>query len=100
MSNVKIRPIGDRMVVKPAAIAEKTESGLFIPGTANNNDPVNGEVLAVGEGRRAYDGSIIPMSVCVGDTVLFQKAAGLSTKVAGEEYLLLSESNVLGILVK
>lgn len=100
MSTFKIQPVGDRLVVRQAAVEEKTESGIFLPGTASSNDPVSGEVLAVGEGRRASDGTIIPMTVGVGDVVLFQRGNTLSTKATGEECLFLSESSVLGILRK
>jgi chaperonin GroES len=98
MSNVKIRPIGDRMVVKQAAVVEKTESGIFIPATASSVEPLRGEVLAVGEGRRALTGQIIPMAVNVGDNILFHHRVGQVITVAGEQYTLLCEADVLGIL--
>jgi len=101
MSNVpKIRPIGDRLVVKKAVVPEKTESGIFIPATASNGEPVSGEVLAVGEGRRTLSGTLIPMAVNVGDSIVFHRHAGQHIKVAGEEYTLLCETDVLGILYK
>ena len=100
MSNAsKIHPIGDRLVVKPAAIAEKTEGGIYIPGTATNGQPIEGEVLAAGDGRRSdHNGAIMPMVVKVGDRVLYYKQSGPVVKVAGEEYSLIRETDVLGIV--
>jgi len=85
-------------VVKVAEIAEeKTKSGLYVPDTAKEK-PQEGEVLAVGPGARDEKGERIPMDVKVGDRVIFSKYSGTEVKVDGEEYLILSESNVLAIL--
>lgn len=85
-------------MVKVAEIAEeKTKSGLYVPDTAKEK-PQEGEVLAVGPGARDEKGERIPMDVKVGDRVIFSKYSGTEVKVDGEEYLILSESNVLAIL--
>ncbi|HOQ09203.1 MAG TPA: co-chaperone GroES [Syntrophomonadaceae bacterium] len=95
---MRIQPLGDRLVVKVAEIAEeKTKSGLYVPDTAKEK-PQEGEVLAVGPGARDEKGERIPMDVKVGDRVIFSKYSGTEVKVDGEEYLILSESNVLAIL--
>ncbi|NLU47562.1 MAG: co-chaperone GroES [Syntrophomonadaceae bacterium] len=95
---LRIQPLGDRLVVKVAEIAEeKTKSGLYVPDTAKEK-PQEGEVLAVGPGARDEKGERIPMDVKVGDRVIFSKYSGTEVKVDGEEYLILSESNVLAIL--
>lgn len=95
----KIRPIGDRLIVKPAAIADKTEGGIYIPGTVSNGQPIEGEVLATGDGRRSdHNGAIMPMVVEVGDRVLYYKQSGPVVKVSGEEYSIIRETDVLGIV--
>lgn len=95
---MRIQPLGDRLVVKVAEVAEeKTKSGLYVPDTAKEK-PQEGEVLAVGPGARDEKGERIPMDVKVGDRVIFSKYSGTEVKVDGEEYLILSENNILAIL--
>ena len=91
---VKLQPLGDRVVVQPAEREETTKSGIVIPDTAKEK-PQRGNVIAVGEGRRDEDGDRIPMDVSVGDTVLFAKYAGTEFKFEDEEYLILSEKDIL-----
>jgi chaperonin GroES len=91
---VKLQPLGDRVVVQPAEREEKTKSGIVIPDTAKEK-PQRGSVIAVGKGRRDDDGDRIPMDVSVGDTVLFAKYAGTEFKFEDEEYLILSEKDIL-----
>jgi len=91
---VKLQPLGDRVVVQPAEREETTRSGIVIPDTAKEK-PQRGNVIAVGQGRRDDDGDRIPMDVAVGDTVLFAKYAGTEFKFEEEEYLILSEKDIL-----
>ena len=94
---VKLQPLGDRVVVQPAEREETTKSGIVIPDTAKEK-PQRGSVIAVGKGRRDDDGDRIPMDVSVGDTVLFAKYAGTEFKFEDEEYLILSEKDILAKL--
>ena len=91
---VKLEPLGDRVVVQPAGREETTKSGLVIPDTAKEK-PQRGTVIAVGQGRRDDDGDRIAMDVVVGDQVLFAKYAGTEFKYEDEEYLILSEKDIL-----
>ena len=91
---VKLQPLGDRVVVQPAEREETTKSGIVIPDTAKEK-PQRGSIIAVGKGRRDDDGERIPMDVSVGDTVLFAKYAGTEFKFEEEEYLILSEKDIL-----
>ncbi len=91
---VKLQPLGDRVVVQPAEREETTTSGIVIPDSAKEK-PQRGSVIAVGKGRRDDDGDRIPMDVSVGDTVLFAKYAGTEFKFEDEEYLILSEKDIL-----
>ena len=98
MSDFRIRPLGDRVVVKPAEREEKTKGGIFLPDTASKERPMEGTILAVGEGRRDDSGKLIPMNVQAGDKVLFAKYSGTEFKVDEVEYLILSEKDILGII--
>ncbi len=92
-----IRPLGERVIVKPSPSEEKTAGGLYIPETAKEK-PQKGEVIAVGPGRKADDGQRLPMEVKVGDKVLYGKYSGTEMKVDGETYLIIKESDILAIL--
>src|SRR5580700_9980797 len=95
---MKIRPLYDRIVVKRIEDStEKTASGLFIPDSAKEK-PQEGEVIAVGQGKRADDGKLIPLDVKAGDRILFGKYSGSDIKVDGNEYMIMREDEVLGIL--
>lgn len=98
MADFRIRPLGDRVVVKPVEREEKTKTGIFLPDTASKERPMEGTVLAVGEGRRDDSGKLIPMSVKVGDRVIFAKYSGTEFKLDDVEYLILSEKDILGIV--
>ncbi|MGQ9926993.1 MAG: co-chaperone GroES [Chloroflexaceae bacterium] len=98
MGDFRIRPLGDRVVVKPMEREEKTKGGIFLPDTASKERPMEGTVLAVGEGRRDDSGKLIPMNVKPGDKVLFAKYSGTEFKIDDVEYLILSEKDVLGII--
>jgi chaperonin GroES len=95
---MKIRPLYDRLVVKRVeSEAEKTSGGLFIPDSAKEK-PQEGEVVAVGKGKRLEDGKVVPLDVQSGDRILFGKYSGSEIKLDGEEYLIMREDEVLGIL--
>src|ERR1700753_2294980 len=95
---MNIRPLYDRIVVKRVeAEAEKTHGGLYIPDSAKEK-PQEAEVVAVGKGKRLEDGKIVPLDVQVGDRILFGKYSGSDIKINGNEYLIMREDEVLGIL--
>lgn len=95
---MKIRPLYDRIVVKRIEeSADKTASGLFIPDSAKEK-PQEGEVIAVGQGKRADDGKLVPLDVKAGDRILFGKYSGSDIKLDGEEYMIMREDEVLGVL--
>jgi chaperonin GroES len=95
---MKIRPLYDRIVVKRIEdSAEKTASGLFIPDSAKEK-PQEGEVMSVGQGKRADDGKLIALDVKAGDRILFGKYSGSEIKLDGEEFLIMREDEVLGVL--
>jgi chaperonin GroES len=94
----KIRPVGDRIVVKPAAREEVTKSGIVIPDTAKEK-PQEGTVIAVGSGRLLDNGDRAPIDVHEGDRILFAKYGGTEFVLEGEELLVLRESDILAIIV-
>jgi chaperonin GroES len=96
----KLRPLEDRIVVKPGEEEETTVSGIVIPDTAKEK-PQEGEVVAVGPGRFNEDGDErIPLDISVGDTVIYSKYGGTEVKVEGEDYLILSGRDVLAVVGK
>ncbi|HLH18746.1 MAG TPA: co-chaperone GroES [Bryobacteraceae bacterium] len=94
---MKIRPLYDRIVVKRVETQEQKIGGLFIPDSAKEK-PQEGEVVAVGKGKRLEDGKVVPLDVQVGDRILFGKYSGSDIKLDNEEYLIMREEEVLGIL--
>jgi chaperonin GroES len=95
---MKIRPLYDRIVVKRIEDdTEKTAGGLFIPDSAKEK-PQQGEVIAVGQGKRSEDGKLMPLDVKAGDRILFGKYSGSDIKMDGEEYMIMREDEVLGVL--
>ena len=95
---MSIRPIGDRIAVKPVAVEETTKSGIVLPGSAQEK-PHQGEVVAVGSGYVAQaTGQRIPLEIKVGDKVVYGKHAGIEVKFDGEELVLLTENDVLVVL--
>lgn len=95
--NKSIAPLGDRVLVFPLAKEEVTASGILIPDSANREKPEQGTVIAVGNGK--YDDGVkVPMTVKVGDTILFSKYGYDEVKLDGKDYYILSESNVLAII--
>ena len=93
---MKIRPLQDRVVVKRLESETKTKGGLFIPDSAKEK-PVEGRVVAVGAGKYAKGGKIVPLAVQVGDTVLFGKYSGTEVKLDGVEHVLLREDDILAV---
>lgn len=94
---MKVVPLNDKALVKRLEAEEKTSGGIVLPDTAREK-PRQGKVLAVGEGRRLEDGSRAPFQVKVNDRVLFTSYAGTEITVDGEEYLLMSEDDILGVM--
>jgi chaperonin GroES len=94
---MKLKPLSDRIVIKPAAAEEKTKGGIILPDTAKEK-PVVGEVVAVGPGKVTDDGKKVPMEVKVGDKVLYGKYSGTEVTVEGEEYLIMREADVFAIV--
>ena len=95
--SVSIKPLEDRVVIKPTEAEQTTASGLVIPDTAQEK-PQEGEVVAVGEGRFDDKGQRVPMDVKVGDTVVFSKYGGTELKYGGEEFLVLGARDILAII--
>ena len=95
--SVKVTPLHDRVIVKPAEKAEKTAGGIIIPDNAKEK-PSEGKVVAVGEGLRDDHGKRISLDVKKGDRVLFQKWGGAEVKVDGKELIILKESDILAVI--
>ena len=94
---MKFRPLHDRVVVKRIESDEKTAGGIIIPDTAKEK-PQTGEIVSVGPGGRDESGKLIPIDVKVGDTVLFGKWSGTEVKIDGVEYLIMKESDIMGVM--
>ena len=95
---MQFTPLHDRVLVRRIEGEEKTKGGLIIPDTAKEK-PSEGEVIAVGEGARKDSGELIPMAVKAGDRILFGKWSGTEVKLDGEDYLIMKESDILGIII-
>lgn len=94
---MKFRPLHDRVLVRRIEQEEKTAGGIIIPDTAKEK-PMEGEVISVGSGTRLEDGKVLPLDVKVGDRILFGKWSGTEVKFNGEEYLVMKESDIMGIV--
>ncbi len=94
---MKIRPLGDRILVKRIQEEEKTKGGIIIPDTAKEK-PQEGKVVAVGKGKTTEEGKLIAPDVKAGDRILFGKYSGSEVKIDGEEHLILREDDILGVL--
>lgn len=99
MADFNIKPLADRVVVKPAEAEEKTAGGIILPDTAKEK-PIEGTVVAVGPGKTSDDGKLIKPEVKVGDRVLYGKYSGTEVTIDGEEYLIMRESDIFGIINK
>ena len=96
---MKIRPLQDRVIVERIEEEEKTKGGIIIPDTAKEK-PQEGKVIAVGKGKMNDDGKLLPLSVKAGDKILFGKYSGTEVKLNGNEYLIMREDDILGVLEK
>jgi chaperonin GroES len=94
---MKIRPLQDRIIVKRVEEEEKTKGGIIIPDTAKEK-PIEGKVIAVGNGKVLEDGKVRPLDIKAGDRVLFSKYAGTEIKIEGEEHLIMREEDILGVI--
>jgi chaperonin GroES len=94
---MKIRPLQDRVIVTRVQEEERTKGGIIIPDTAKEK-PQEGKVVAVGKGKRGDDGKVIPLDVKAGDKILFGKYSGSEVKLDGEEYLIMREEDILGVI--
>ncbi len=94
---MKFRPLYDRILVERVESEEKTKGGIILPDTAKEK-PQQGKVIAVGHGKRQEDGKLIPLEVKAGDTILFGKYSGSEIKIEGNEYLIMKEDDVLGLV--
>ncbi len=96
---MKIRPLQDRIIVKRLAEENKTKGGIIIPDSAKEK-PLEGKVIAVGNGKLQDDGKLRPLDIKAGDTILFSKYSGTEIKIEGEEHLILREDDVLAVIEK
>ena len=96
---INVRPLGDRVLVQPIEEKETKKGGIIIPDTAKEK-PSQGEVIAVGPGGRDESGKLIPIDVKVGDRILFGKWSGTEVKIDDVEYLIMKESDIMGVLVE
>jgi len=94
---MSLRPLHDRVLVKPLEADTKTAGGIIIPDTAQEK-PQEGKVVAVGAGKRGDDGSIMPMDVKKGDRILYGKWSGTEVKIDGKDMMIMSESDIMGII--
>jgi chaperonin GroES len=93
----KIRPLSDRVVVQPREIESKTPGGIVIPDSADKDKPIQGTVIAIGNGKYV-EGKLQPLQVKVGDTVLFGKYAGTNIKLDANEFLVMREEDIMGVV--
>lgn len=96
-SSLKLKPIGDRVIVQRLGSVEKTKSGLYLPDSAQEK-PQEAKVIAVGSGRVLKDGKVVPLSVKAGDRIIFGKYSGSEIKVDDKEYVFLNEEEILAIV--
>ncbi len=94
---MKIKPLADRVIIKPAAAEERTKGGIILPDTAKEK-PVIGEIVAVGPGKISDEGKKVPMEVKVGDKVLYGKYSGTEVTYEGDEYLIMREADIFAIV--
>ncbi len=97
MAELKLKPLADRVIVKPMEAAEKTKGGIILPDTAQEK-PIEGTIVGVGPGRSSDDGKLIKPEVKVGDKVLYGKYSGTEVNVEGTEYLIMRESDIFAII--
>jgi chaperonin GroES len=95
---MKIRPLQDRIIVERVEEETKTAAGIIIPDTVSKEKPQEGKVIAVGKGKTTPEGKVLPLDIKEGDKVLFGKYAGSEIKVEGQEYLIMREDDILGVI--
>jgi chaperonin GroES len=93
----KIRPLSDRVVVQPCEAETKTAGGIYIPDTADKDKPIQGTIIAIGNGKY-IDGKLLPLQVKIGERVLFGKYAGTNVKLNETEYLVMREEDIMGVV--
>ncbi len=98
MAQLKFRPLQDRILVRRLTEEQKTKGGIIIPDSAKEK-PQEGEVMAIGNGKLLETGKIQPLDVKIGDKVLFSKYTGSDVKIEGEEYIIMREDDVLGVVI-
>ena len=94
---IRLKPLGDRVLVKAVEKKDEIRSGIIIPETAKEK-PQEGEVIAVGKGKLTEDGKLLPMDVKAGDKILYGKYSGTEVKIEGEEYLIMHQEDILGLI--
>ena len=99
MAKINLKPLADRVIVKPSEAEETTKGGIILPDTAKEK-PIEGSVVAVGQGKVSEDGKVTALVVKVGDKVLYGKYSGTEVSIDGEEYLIMRESDIFGIIKK
>ncbi len=97
MAKINLKPLADRVIVKPSEAEEKTKGGIILPDTAKEK-PIEGTIVAVGPGKVSDDGKTVKPEVKVGDKVLYGKYSGTEVTVEGEEYLIMRESDIFAII--
>jgi chaperonin GroES len=95
--SLNLKPLGDRVVIQPKKAEDKTASGIYLPSTASKEKPIQGTVVAVGNGKATEAGSRTPLEVQVGDSVIFSEYAGTEIKIDEEKYLIMREEDILAI---
>lgn len=95
--SISFKPLGDRVVVELIKREEKTAGGIYLPDSAKEK-PMEGNIISVGKGSRDSQGNLIPMELKAGDHVVFGKWSGTEVKIEGKEYLIMKESDVMGVL--
>ncbi|OHA09263.1 MAG: co-chaperone GroES [Candidatus Sungbacteria bacterium RIFCSPLOWO2_01_FULL_59_16] len=95
---MKIKPLGDRVLIEPITEAERTKAGIYLPDTASKERPEQGKVIAVGDGRTLDSGKVVALKVRAGQKVLFTKYGPNEIKVEGKEYLIAKEEDILAII--
>src|SRR5260370_28198775 len=96
-ASVKLKPLGDRVLVRALEKKDEIRGGLIIPDTAKEK-PQEGEIIAAGKGKIAEDGKLVPMDVKAGDKILYGKYSGTEVKIEGQEYLIMHQEDILGIV--
>ena len=94
----KLRPLGDRVIVKPVAREEMTKAGIILPDTVDKERPEQGEVISVGPGRTLDNGQTVAVSLKVGDKIVFKKYSPDEVKIDNQEFLVISESDVMAVI--